>query len=176
MASVSQQPATSIIVGGRTFISHLYSSSQALDLLLMLGEALSGALSKLLDRPVTADMSDLAEAVDELRDQVPTTGAMLSLFGSLRKTGGADLVVQVLSTTYFEDRAIDSRKRFDEVFRGPSELLDAANLTWRVLVYQLSPLWEGVRLLLSERAEALKAAEETRKKSAQTSTGGSGVQ
>ena len=174
MASVSQQPATSIIVGGRTFISHLYSSSQALDLLLMLGEALSGALSKLLDRPVTADMSDLAEAVDELRDQVPTTGAMLSLFGSLRKTGGADLVVQVLSTTWIGDRPIDSRKRFDEVFVGPAGLVDAAHLTWRVLVYQLSPLWDGVRLLLSERAEALKV-EETRKNSAPTSTGGSGV-
>lgn len=174
---MSQKSAITLTIGGRAFISHLYSSSQAFEILLTLGEVLAGPLSKLLDREVSSDLSEIASAVDELQDKAPTVGAVLGLFGSLRKTGGADLVVQILKTTYFEDRAIDSRKRFDEVFQGPAGLVDAAQLTWRVLVYQLGPLWDALRPLLSGvQGGALTDLWGTRLNSARMSTGGSGVQ
>lgn len=173
---MSQKSAITLTIGGRAFISHLYSSSQALEILLTLGEVLSGPLSRLLDREVSSDLSELASAVDELQDKAPTTGAILSLFGSLRKVGGVDLVVAVLQSTYYEDRPIDSRKRFDEVFVGPAGLVDAAQLVWRVLVYQLSPLWDALRPLLSGVQGGALAGLATRLNSARTSTGGSGVQ
>jgi len=146
-----QKSATAIDVGERTYITHLYSSSQAFDLLLSLGDVLAGPLSALLDREVSGDMSDIVSAVEELlsKSSGVTVGAALKLFGAIRKAGGTDLVVQVLRTTYYEDRAIDSRKRFDEVFHGPAGLVDAAQLTGRVLVYQLGPLWDALRPLPS---------------------------
>lgn len=175
MPPTPQKSATTIPVGERTFVCHLYSSSQALEILLTLGEVIAVPLGKILGRKVSADMDELAAAVDDLQDEELNTASLLGLFGAIRKVGGMDRVVAILQTTYFEDRAIDSRKRFDEVFAGPAGLLDAARLLWRVLVYQLSPLWDGLRPLLSERGGAL-AGLATRLNSARTSTGESGDQ
>jgi len=141
--------ATTIRIKDRTFICQQYSVSQVLELLLILGEALAGPLSKLLGREVSSDMGEISAALQEATDD-QTQSTMLEVFGAIRKVGGVEVVVQVLQTTYFEDRPLDSRKRLDEVFSGAGSLIELVTLTWRVLVYQLSPLVEELRPQLSK--------------------------
>ena len=151
---MNAKPAETFTIGDQTFVVHLYTASQAFDVLLALGEALSGPLSRILNRKVSGDLSDLASAMDEL-DQEMTAGAMLALFGSIRSSGGMGLVCTILQTTYYQDKPINTRERFDEVFQGPGALIDAARVLWHVLRFQMSPLLAALRPLFSERGGAL---------------------
>jgi len=153
MPPKAQKSAESFTIGDQVFIVHSFSSSQSLDVLLMLGEVIAPALGKLLNRKVSSDLSDIAEAVDELKgmDVDMALPSLLAVFGTVRKIGGIDLVVSILQTTYHEDRPINTRARFDEVFQGPGALVDAARVLWHVLRFQLSPLWDALRPLLSGR-------------------------
>ena len=140
-----QKSATTITVGDREFVSHLYSASQALDLLLLLGEVLAEPLSKILDQKISADLTGILEALSELRNQDLLASLIPPLVGSIRRVGGSDVLIQILATTWYEDAPISTRKRLDEVFGGPAGAIDAVRLTKEVLVYQLGPLSAALR-------------------------------
>ena len=151
-----QKPAVSFRIGEHDFVTHMYSASQALDILLSLGDVIAVPLSKMLGKDVTGDLNEISAAVGEIQNKDIDMSAMLSVFGAIRKAGGVSLVVSLLQTTYHEDQPIDSVKRFDQVFHGSAGLVVAAQLLWRVLVYQLSPLLTELSPLLSaERLTAL---------------------
>lgn len=171
-------PATTIPIRDRVFICHLYSASQALEILLLLGEVAAGPLGRLLNRRVDADMVSVIRALDEVAEGDPSPLQILQLFGAVRRIGGVDLMVAILQTTYINDQQINSRKAFDVAFSGPGGLVDAALLLVKVLRYQFRPLWGALRPLLSEgQAGALgEILSKIQQRSAPTSTGGSGGQ
>jgi len=153
MPAQKQPSATTISVNDRAFVVHLYSSSQALDVLLTIGEVLAGPLSKVLDREVNTDLGALSEAVGQLQGQEPPLEAIPHLITSLRSSGGTRIALEVLQTTYYEDRLIDSVRRLDQVFEGPLGVVQLIRLCWKVLVYQFGPLLNAFRPTLSGRGE-----------------------
>lgn len=143
------KPATVLRINGRAFTTQLYSASEALDILVTVGEVLAEPLGRLLGREVDREPGALSEAFGELQDLGAKLdgAAFLSLFQAVRKVGGTDLVVRLLSTTFHADRPINSRERFDDVFTGAAGLVDAALLLKEVVKFQSAPLLDALAAL-----------------------------
>ena len=119
-------------VNGKTFVVHLYSASQALDVI----SDLSPILGAAADSEDIPDFPDLSES--------PTSGVTSRILREVRAAGGTDLVIRLLSQTYYEDQPIDSRARFDAVFPGVSGLVDAAKVLYHTLRIQFRPLLDAL--------------------------------
>lgn len=147
-------PKTTLItINHKNFISHAYPVGYALDLLAALASALAKPLSRIFGFAIPGNLEGVAQAMPALRD----VGAdkLLELLPAFESAGGSRLIVRVLAHTWYEDKPLDSQERLQACFGNElgDGLLDMLQLTWEVLIWNLSPLVSSVARRAKERAE-----------------------